>query len=113
MPLLAALFAGLLGHAVGKRVTHWVNVSLIAVSFLVCSYVFKAVVLEGQPSVEGVIYTWINNNAFLFDIALLIDKLSATMICVVTFVSLMVHIYTIGYMADDDGYQRFFCYVSL
>lgn len=113
LPLLGALIAGLFGKQIGRRATHWVTISLMTIAFLLSSYIFATIVLLGQPAVEGVVYNWVTAGSFQFDIGLLVDRLSATMIFVVSFVSLMVHIYTIGYMADDPGYQRFFSYVSL
>lgn len=113
LPLLGSIIAGLLGKVIGRRATHWVAVSLVGISFLLSCYLFAVIVLKGHPAVDGVVYNWIKSGAFQFDVALLIDRLSATMIVIVLFISLMVHIYTIGYMADDPGYQRFFSYVSL
>lgn len=113
LPLAGSLMAGLLGKQLGRRGTHWITVSLVGISFVLASYLFSAIVLMGYPSQDGVVYTWVSSGAFHFDVALLLDRLSATMIFIVTFVSFMVHIYTIGYMADDPGYQRFFSYVSL
>ena len=113
LPLLGSLIAGLLGHKIGKRATHWVAVSCVGIAFFLSCYIFKSMVLDGQPPVDALLYNWVKSGAFQFDIALLIDRLSATMTMIVLFVSFMVHIYTIGYMAEDPGYQRFFCYVSL
>lgn len=113
LPLLGALIAGLLGKVIGRRLTHWVTVSLVGISFGLSCVIFKAVVLDGAPLIDTKLYNWVVSGNFLFEVAFLIDRLSATMAFIVTFVSLMVHIYTIGYMADDPGYQRFFSYVSL
>ena len=113
LPLIGSLIAGLLGNRIGKSATHWVCVSSVGLSFLLSCYMFKQIVLNGQPAVDGVIYNWVTSGAFSFDVALLLDRLSVTMAFIVTFVSFMVHIYTVGYMADDPGYQRFFSYVSL
>ncbi len=113
LPLMGSLIAGLLGNVIGRRATHWVVVPLVGVAFALASYLFAMIVILGYPAEEGVVYNWITSGAFHFDVALLIDRLSATMIFIVTFVSFMVHIYTMGYMADDPGYQRFFSYVSL
>lgn len=113
LPLLGSVIAGLFGKKIGKRATHWTTIILVGLSFLFSCYVFFQIVLLGTPSVEGPIYTWVTSGSFHFDISLLVDRLSAVMIVIVTFVSLMVHIYTIGYMADDPGYQRFFSYMSL
>lgn len=113
LPLAGSLIAGLGGKLIGRRATHWITISLMGLSFFLSCFVFAKIVIWDQPSVEGVIYRWVTSGLFHIDVSLLIDRLSAVMICIVTFVSLMVHIYTIGYMADDPGYQRFFSYVSL
>lgn len=113
LPLLGSLIAGLLGTRIGRRATHTVCVSLVGISFLLSCYLLKQFIFNNHPSVIGVIYNWASAGAYKFDISLLLDRLSVTMVFIVTFVSFMVHIYTIGYMADDPGYQRFFSYVSL
>lgn len=113
LPLLGSLIAGLLGKQIGRSATHWTCVSFVGISFVLSGYLFQQIVLQGQPAVDGVLFNWVTSGAFKFDVALLLDRLSATMIFIVSFVSFMVHIYTIGYMADDPGYQRFFSYVSL
>ena len=113
LPLIGAILTGLLGKKIGPSATHWVTILLVGCSFVLSSYLFSEMVLLGHPPVEGVIYHWMSTGPFNVDIALLLDRLSAVMICIVSFVSLMVHIYTVGYMADDPGYERFFSYVSL
>lgn len=113
LPLLGSLIAGLMGKTIGRQATHWITVSLVGVSFLLASYLWVAIVFLGSPPQDGVLYNWVSSGSFHFDIALLLDRLSVTMALIVTFISFMVHIYTIGYMADDPGYQRFFSYVSL
>lgn len=113
LPLIGSLIAGLFGKMIGRRATHNIAITLVGISFLLSTYVFISIVLLGHPAIEGVVYHWMTSGTFQCDVALLIDRLSATMIFIVTFVSLMVHIYTVGYMADDPGYQRFFSYVSL
>jgi NADH-quinone oxidoreductase subunit L len=110
-PLAGALIAGLLGWLIGRRATHWVAIIGMTVSTVAAFLVFRDV-LAGN-SFNGPVYTWITTGDISLEIGFLIDRLSATMMLVVTFVSLMVHIYTIGYMADDPGYQRFFSYISL
>jgi NADH-quinone oxidoreductase subunit L len=110
-PLAGALVAGLFGWAIGRRAAHWVTILPMVVS-TVCAAVVFLDVLDGNTW-NGTIYTWIASGNVRFEIGFLIDRLSATMMLVVTFVSLMVHVYTIGYMADDPGYQRFFSYISL
>ncbi|HZF22509.1 MAG TPA: NADH-quinone oxidoreductase subunit L, partial [Burkholderiales bacterium] len=96
---------------IGRRATHWVAIIGMTVSTVAAFLVFRDV-LAGN-AFNGPVYTWITTGDISFEIGFLIDRLSATMMLVVTFVSLMVHIYTIGYMADDPGYQRFFSYISL
>lgn len=113
LPLLGSLIAGLFGKIIGRTLTHWVTCSLVGVSFLLSCYLFIIFVLKGHTPLEGIVYNWMTAGAYHFNVALLLDQLSVTMIFIVTFISLAVHVYTIGYMADDPGYQRFFCYVSL
>lgn len=114
LPLAGSLIAGLIGKKIGARATHWIVVVLVGISFLLSCYLFAVIALLGkEPAVEGIIYNWVMTGPFTFDVAILLDRLSVTMIFIVTFVSLMVHIYTIGYMAGDPGYERFFSYVSL
>jgi len=110
-PLAGALIAGLLGWLIGRRATHWVAIIGMTVSTVAAFLVFRDV-LAGN-TFNGPVYTWITTGDISLESGFLIDRLSATMMLVVTFVSLMVHIYTIGYMADDPGYQRFFSYISL
>lgn len=113
LPLIGAVFAGLLGKKVGKAATHWVTCSLVAVAFLLAVYLFQQIVLANNGAIQGVLFPWVDSGAFHFNVSLLIDRLSVTMVLIVLFVSLAVHVYTIGYMADDPGYARFFSYVSL
>src|SRR5712664_1858735 len=110
-PLAGAIVAGLFGRQVGRAGAHWVTIAGVAVSF-VASCVIFADVLHGA-SFNGPVYTWLVSGGTRFEIGFLIDRLSALMMVVVTFVSLMVHVYTVGYMADDPGYQRFFAYIAL
>ena len=110
-PLLGALIAGLFGRFIGPTWSHRVTISLVFVS-LVASFVIFMDVLEGNVF-NGTVYTWLVTGDTTFEIGFLIDQLSATMMVVVSLVSLMVHIYTIGYMHNDPGYQRFFSYISL
>ena len=110
-PLAGAIVAGLFGRQVGRAGAHWVTIAGVAVSFAASCVIF-AHALEGTVF-NGSVYTWLVSGGTRFEIGFLIDRLSALMMVVVTFVSLMVHIYTIGYMADDPGYQRFFAYIAL
>ncbi len=112
-PLIGAIIAGLFGRQIGRAGAHWVTNISVAVSFVLSLVVFKHIVLDGNPAFNGAVYTWMVSDGIRFEIGFLIDRLTALMMLVVTFVSLMVHIYTIGYMRDDPGYQRFFCYISL
>jgi len=111
-PLAGAIIAGLFGWVIGRRASHWVTI----LGMIVCtigSAVVYADVLQNNTVYNGAVYTWLSSGNTNFQIGFLIDRLSATMMLVVSFVSLMVHVYTIGYMADDPGYQRFFSYISL
>jgi NADH-quinone oxidoreductase subunit L len=112
-PLLGAIIAGLFGQALGRTWTHRITILLVAVSFLASLAIFRGMMLDGGHTFNGRVYQWITSDATSFEIGFLIDPLSVMMMLVVTFVSLMVHIYTIGYMAEDAGYQRFFSYISL
>ena len=110
-PLVAALVAGLFGRQIGRVGAHSVTIFAVLLSFL-CSCVVLYDVMHGGRF-DGPVYTWLTTGGARFEIGFLIDPLTALMMVVVTFVSLMVHIYTIGYMAEDPGYQRFFSYISL
>ena len=114
-PLAGSLIAGFFGRAIGRRGAHSVTILGVAISFLISALVLKDVVAGARFS--GTIYEWMVVGGLKMEIGFLVDGLSAMMMCVVTFVSLMVHVYTIGYMADDEtspgGYQRFFSYISL
>ncbi|MBN9428035.1 MAG: NADH-quinone oxidoreductase subunit L [Burkholderiales bacterium] len=110
-PLVGALIAGLFGKSIGRRGAHIVTILGVAVS-LAASLWTLFDVLQGHVF-NGTLYSWAMVGGVNFQVGFLIDTLTATMMCVVTSVSLMVHIYTIGYMADDPGYQRFFSYISL
>ncbi len=112
-PLLAAVVAGLFGKWVGRAGAHTVTILGVAVSFLLSCWVFDHHVLDGAPAFDGPVYTWLATDGLTLEIGLLVDRLTVLMMLVVTFVSLMVHVYTIGYMHDDPGYQRFFSYISL
>ena len=110
-PLLGALIAGLMGRIIGPVWSHRITIALVFASLLASIVIFVDV-LEGN-TYNGTVYTWLVTGDARFEVGFLIDQLSATMMVVVSFVSLMVHIYTIGYMHDDPGYQRFFSYISL
>jgi len=110
-PLVGAIIAGLFGRQVGRTGAHTVTILGVLVSFI-ASAITLMDVLAGN-TFNGALYTWSVIGDVNFEVGFLIDTLTATMMCVVTFVSLMVHVYTIGYMAEDPGYQRFFSYISL
>jgi NADH-quinone oxidoreductase subunit L len=110
-PLAGALVAGLFGWLIGRALSHWVTIIGVLISFAASLLIFQDA-LAGHVF-NGSVYTWLTAGETRFEIGFLIDRLSALMMVVVTFVSLMVHIYTIGYMRDDPGYQRFFSYISL
>lgn len=110
-PLIGAIIAGLFGRFIGPTWSHRATIGLVFAS-LVASIIIFLDVLEGN-SYNGSVYTWLISGETRFEVGFLIDQLTATMMVVVSLVSLMVHIYTIGYMHDDPGYQRFFSYISL
>jgi NADH-quinone oxidoreductase subunit L len=112
-PLVAAIVAGLGGRLVGRVGAHTVTIAAVALSCGLSLYVLKRMLLDGMGSYDGSVYTWLISDGLKMEVGFLIDHLSAMMMGVVTFVSLMVHIYTVGYMSDDPGYQRFFSYISL
>ncbi|HLA74482.1 MAG TPA: NADH-quinone oxidoreductase subunit L, partial [Gammaproteobacteria bacterium] len=112
-PLIGAIVAGLFGKKIGRAGAHWAAIIGVTISFLLSLVVFKDVIIDHAAIFNGPVYTWMSSGALHFEIGFLIDQLTALMIVVVSFVSLMVHIYTIGYMHDDPGYQRFFSYISL
>ncbi|MFZ1386905.1 MAG: NADH-quinone oxidoreductase subunit L [Thiolinea sp.] len=111
-PLLASIVAGLFGQKIGKVWSHRITTGSVALSFLLSLFVFKVVALDGTILNQNV-YLWAEVDSIKMQFGFLIDNLSVLMMVVVTFVSLMVHIYTIGYMHDDPGYTRFFSYISL
>src|SRR5574340_43207 len=110
-PLFGAIVAGLFGRLIGRRGAHVVTIAGVAISFIASWVVFQDVLIGN--TFNGSVYTWMALGNLRFEVGFLIDPLSAMMMLVVTFVSLMVHVYTIGYMRDDPGYQRFFSYISL
>ncbi|MBK6906958.1 MAG: NADH-quinone oxidoreductase subunit L [Rhodocyclaceae bacterium] len=110
-PLLGAVVAGLFGKAIGRAGAHVVTILGVAVAFALSVIVFQDV--QAGNTFNGTVYTWLQSGGLTLEVGFLIDKLTVMMMLVVTFVSLMVHIYTIGYMAEDPGYQRFFSYISL
>lgn len=111
-PLLGSIIAGLLAKRIGKTGAHTATIALMLVSFIAAIFIFKAVIFDNQ-TFSGTIYTWGVSGVFQFNIGFMIDRLTAVMMLIVTFVATAVHVYSIGYMRDDPGYQRFFSYVSL
>ena len=111
LPLVAAIIVGLLGKKLPRASAHWLTILGVGASF-----VLSVIVLNDSIKgtvFNGTVYTWLTSGNVSFEVGFLVDKLSAMMMVVVTFVSLMVHIYTIGYMHEDPGYTRFFSYISL
>ncbi len=113
LPLAAALLAGLGGRLIGRAGAHWVTCVAVAVSCWLSLGVLRQTYWQGAPSYDAPVYTWLVSDGLHMEVGFLIDRLSALMMAVVTFVSLCVHVYTIGYMRDDEGYTRFFSYISL
>ncbi|MGB4584903.1 MAG: NADH-quinone oxidoreductase subunit L [Rhodoferax sp.] len=116
-PLVGALAAGVLGtkfggNVIGRRLSHSVTILGVLLSFVLSAMTLQSVVVDGARFNET-IYTWMVVGGLRMEIGFLVDGLTAMMMCVVTFVSLMVHIYTVGYMEEDEGYDRFFAYISL
>ena len=116
-PLAGALLAGVLGttfggNRIGRGASHTLTIAGVFTAFILSAMTLKSVALDGARFNET-IYTWMVVGDLKMEVGFLIDSLTAMMMCVVTFVSLMVHIYTMGYMKDDDGYNRFFAYISL
>ncbi|TWI04684.1 NADH-quinone oxidoreductase subunit L [Luteimonas cucumeris] len=112
-PLLGAIIAGLFGRRIGRSGAHSVTILGVAISCALSCWVMWQLVGQGAAPFNENVYTWFQVGGFDAHVGFMIDKLTAMMMVVVTFVSLLVHVYTIGYMADDPGYQRFFSYISL
>jgi len=116
-PLAGALLAGVFGtqfggNRIGRQLSHSLTILGVLVAFVLSAMTLKSVVLEGARF-NDTLYTWMVVGGLKMEIGFLVDGLTAMMMCVVTFVSLMVHLYTVGYMAEDEGYNRFFAYISL
>ena len=122
--LIGSMIAGFLGGVIGRKASHTATLAGVGIAFLLSLYVFQYIALGGNTYNDSV-YTWMEFGKIKFEVGFLIDNLTSMMMVVVTFVSLMVHIYTIGYMSDDEhnwpknskagnnNYQRFFSYISL
>ncbi len=112
-PLAAAVVAGLFGKQIGRTAAHWITILAVGLSCVLSMVVLKEM-YWGGAAVENIhVYTWAVTDGLRMEVGFLVDRLTALMMVVVTFVSFAVHIYTIGYMHDDPGYQRFFSYISL
>jgi len=112
-PLVGAIFAGFFGSLLGRMATTVITIAGVLISTVLSFYVFNHHVLEGGEVFNQNLYTWMQIGELNISVGFLIDNLTAIMLVVVSFVSLMVHIYTIGYMHDDAGYTKFFSYISL
>ena len=110
-PLVGAIVSGLFGKVVGRRGAHVVTILGVLVSFI--GSVSVLIDVLGGARFNATLYEWMVLGGLKMEVGFLVDGLTAMMMCVVTFVSLMVHVYTIGYMHEDPGYQRFFSYISL
>ncbi len=112
-PLVGAVLAGLFGRQIGRVGAHTVTIAGVALSCVLSIHVLYSLVWGGAATYNENLYTWFTIGKYSAHVGFLVDRLTAMMMVVVTFVSLMVHVYTIGYMAEDDGYQRFFSYIAL
>jgi NADH-quinone oxidoreductase subunit L len=116
-PLVGAVLAGVFGttfggNKIGRRLSHTLCILGVFIAFVISAMTLRSVAIDGARF-NATLYEWMVVGGLKMEIGFLIDGLTAMMMCVVTFVSLMVHIYTIGYMEEDDGYNRFFAYISL
>jgi NADH-quinone oxidoreductase subunit L len=116
-PLVGSLLAGVFGtkfggNWIGRRLAHTSTILGVAIAFILSALTFKEVAFNDARFNET-IYEWMVVGGLKMEIGFMVDGLTAMMMVVVTFVSLMVHIYTIGYMEEDEGYNRFFSYISL
>ena len=110
-PLFAAIVAGLFGHKIGRKGAHSITIGAVGLSCLLSFYVLYRMYWGGAEPENIGVYTWAVTDGLRMEVGFLVDRLTVLMMSVVTFVSLMVHVYTIGYMHDDPGYQRFFSYI--
>ncbi|MBQ0936762.1 NADH-quinone oxidoreductase subunit L [Ideonella paludis] len=111
-PLAGSIVAGLFGKVIGRRASHVVTILGVLIAFIISAMVLKDVAVDGARF-NATVYEWMTLGPLKMEVGFMVDGLTAMMMCVVTFVSLMVHIYTIGYMEEDPGYHRFFSYISL
>ncbi len=112
-PLFAAIIVGLFGRQIGRASAHWLTILAVGLSFVLSVMVLKNMYWDGGPVENYTLYTWAVSDGLQMNVGFLIDRLTVLMMVVVTFVSMVVHIYTVGYMAEDPGYQRFFSYIAL
>ena len=112
-PLFGAILAGLWRNQLGRSGAHWITILGVGLSCGLSLYVLSQFILGQTSTYNETLYTWMSIGGLNLQVGFLVDTLTAMMIAVVTFVSLMVHIYTVGYMKGEDGYQRFFSYISL
>ncbi len=112
-PLIGSIIAGVFNAYISRAVAHTVTIAGVGISFVLALFVFKYFAFDGAQAYNETVYTWLVSDGIRFEVGFLIDNLTSMMLVVVSFVSLMVHLYTIGYMSDDPGYKRFFSYISL
>lgn len=112
-PLLGAIISGIFGTKIGHKQSHNVTIGLVGIAMILSFYLGKIFLLDQHPAINVVLFDWIHNNAFIIHAGFYLDALSVIMLVVVSFISFLVHIYSVGYMHDDPGYSRFFAYVSL
>jgi NADH-quinone oxidoreductase subunit L len=113
LPLFASIITGLAGNLIGRKMSHRLTVAAVAISCGLSINIALGYFIGSNQPLNYTLYSWAQIGGLNLQIGFLIDSLTTTMMSVVTFVSLMVHIYTIGYMKDDPGYSRFFAYISL
>lgn len=111
--LIGAILAGFFGKVIGRTGAHTVTIAGVTVSFILSLVALVHIVFQGGDVYNATVYTWMVSDGLTFEVGFLVDNLTVMMMTVVTAVSLAVHVYTIGYMHDDPGYQRFFSYISL
>ena len=112
-PLIGSIIAGVFNAYISRAVAHTVTIAGVGLSFILALFVFKYFAFDGAQAYNETVYTWLVSDGIRFEVGFLIDNLTSMMLVVVSFVSLMVHLYTIGYMQEDPGYKRFFSYISL
>jgi NADH-quinone oxidoreductase subunit L len=113
LPLIAGALAGLFGRQIGRVGAHSVTIAAVGISCVLSLIVLKQIYWDGVATYDAPVYSWVVSDGVHINVGFLVDRLTALMMSVVTFVSFCVHVYTIGYMEDDPGYQRFFSYISL